>query len=130
MSNHRRPGFLNVYRTGFLHSPAWFARRDRWFTEQATMNQPLTCAGCGQPATKSQLELHHLSYAGMISQAGRWYAREPHEDLIPLHPYCHELLHRLLDRDIVLSRHRTRRDATWLALQRLRPKLAPTQESP
>ncbi|MCR2811302.1 MULTISPECIES: hypothetical protein [unclassified Microbacterium] len=130
MSNRRRPGFLNLYRDGFLHSPVWFARRDRWFRDELATGRPLQCAACGQPAGKTQLELHHLDYAGMVIDNGRWQAGEAHEDLVPMHPYCHELLHRLIDRDTVLSRHRTRRAASHLALERLRHKLAPPQESP
>ena len=129
MSNRRRPGILNLYTTEFLHTRAWFARRDRWFTEELAGGNVLACAGCDRPADKSQLELHHLDYHGVILEGGRWQAREAHEDLVPMHPYCHELLHRLIDRDAVLSRNRTRRAASHLALDRLRRKLAPPQES-
>ena len=31
MSNRRRPAQGNAYLTGYLKSPVWFARRDRWF---------------------------------------------------------------------------------------------------
>lgn len=125
MSNHRRPGLLNLYRGEFLRTKVWFARRDRWFAEEHRAGRPLACAGCGRPADKPHLELHHLDYSGVILDNGRWKAVEVHEDLVPMHPYCHELLHRLIDRDAVLSRHRTRRAASHLALQRLRLKLAP-----
>lgn len=82
---------------------------------------PLACVACGIPATKRDLELHHLDYAGVQQlEDGRWVARESDGDLIPLHPYFHELLHRLIDRDAVLSRHRTRRAASELALDALR----------
>ena len=81
------------------------------------------CAGAASRDDKSQLELHHLDYCGRAPRRrahGRAASR--HDDLVPLHPSCHELLHRLIDRDVVLSRHRTRRDATYLALERLRPQ--------
>jgi 5-methylcytosine-specific restriction enzyme A len=81
------------------------------------------CAACGELGSKRQLELHHLDYVGMSSHDGRWIAREAHDDLIPMHPACHELLHRLIDRDPILARHRTRRDATHIALQKLHPIL-------
>lgn len=82
---------------------------------------PLACVACGIPATKRDLELHHLDYAGVQQlEDGRWVARESDGDLIPPHPYFHELLHRLIDRDAVLSRHRTRRAASELALDALR----------
>ncbi len=119
MSNRRRPARQNVYRTGYLRSPAWFARRDRWFTSAAA-HGPLTCAGCDNIATARELELHHCDYTRVGFNRGSWRAWERDDDLIPLHPYCHELLHRILDRDAVLSRSRRRRDATTHALGRLR----------
>lgn len=123
MSNQRRPGLLNIYRDEFLRSPVWFARRDRWFRDELASGHELTCAACGRPAAKAQLELHHLDYSGVLLEAGQWCAREAHEDLVPLHPYCHELLHRLIDRDAVLALNRARRAASHLALGRLRRKL-------
>lgn len=128
MSNRRKPPLLNLYRTEFLRSRAWFARRDRWFTREVSLG-PLTCAGCGLAANKRQLELHHLDYAGAVTREGRWYAEEPHEDLIAMHAYCHDLLHQLIDRDPVLAHHRTRRDATYLALERLRGTLHHAEEA-
>lgn len=127
MSNRRRPGLLNIYRSEFLRSRAWFARRDRWFADEASLGRALACAGCGRAACKKQLELHHLDYMGVLLEQGRWQALEAHEDLVPMHPYCHDLLHRLLDRDAVLSRNRTRRAASDLALERLRQKLQPAE---
>ncbi|NYE18017.1 hypothetical protein [Microbacterium immunditiarum] len=81
-------------------------------------------------ATPAELELHHLTYRGVVRADTGWQAWEPHRDLVPLHPYCHELLHRLIDRDAVLSRHRTRRAASLFALHRLRAKLATIGEAP
>lgn len=123
MTNQRRPGLVNLYRGEFLHTKVWFARRDRWFREEHATGRPLECAGCGRPADKRELELHHLDYSGVIFQNGTWRAIEIHDDLVPMHPYCHELLHRLIDRDFVLSNNRNRRAASHLALQRLRTKL-------
>lgn len=124
MSNTRKPAIHNTYRTGFLRSPVWFARRDRWFRVALDRQGELRCAACLQTATKRQLELHHLDYTGVTFSEGRWHAREQHDDLVALHPYCHELLHRLIDRDVVLSRHRNRRNGSLLALSRLQHKLA------
>ncbi|MDL9978616.1 hypothetical protein [Microbacterium candidum] len=129
MTNRRRSGLRNSYRSEFLRSPAWFARRDRWFRKQQRLGRPLACAACGRAASKDQLELHHLDYRGVIRADGTWRAFERHADLVPLHPYCHELLHRLIDRDAVLARHRSRRDASSLALERLRVKLTTFEES-
>ena len=128
MSNRRRPVLMNMYRSEFLHSGTWYARRDRWFAHEANLGKPLTCSACGRPADKKHPELHHLNYLGLRSTEGNWQAGEAHEDLVPLHAYCHELLHRLIDRDTVLSRHRNRRTATQMALERLRHKLQPDEE--
>lgn len=128
MSNRRR-NLLSLYRAEFLRSRVWFARRDRWFVEETGRGRELVCVGCGRAAAKQQLELHHLDYGGLILKQDRWIAREAHDDLIPLHPYCHDLLHRLIDRDPVLSRGRTRREATRLALKRLTPVLRNTEEA-
>ncbi len=124
MTNRRKPLHAKAYRSTFLRSRAWFARRDEWFAAHSLVTYPLTCAGCGRPASRRELELHHLDYAGVHqTEDGRWVARERHADLVPMHPYCHELLHRLIDRDAVLSRHRTRRAASEIALRALRHKL-------
>lgn len=128
MSNRRKPNLTNRYRSDFLRSRAWFARRDRWFEHEARLRVPLACAGCGRSAVKEQLELHHLDYRGVQLIEGTWRAWERHQDLVSMHPYCHELLHRLIDRDAVLGRYRSRRTANQLALTRLRHKLAGLQE--
>jgi hypothetical protein len=54
---------------------------------------------------------------------GAWRAFERHDDLVPMHPSCHDLVHRLIDRDTVLSRQRTRRDATDIAIASVRDAL-------
>lgn len=123
MSNRRRPARGNPYRTEFLTSVAWHTRRARWFRREATLQRPLRCAACGTGATPAELELHHRSYAGVLYQDGVWRAFERHDDLTPLHPYCHELLHRLLERDTVLARHRDRKAASDHALIRLHAAL-------
>ncbi|MFE7846765.1 hypothetical protein ACFUTX_16385 [Microbacterium sp. NPDC057407] len=124
MSNTRRPAVTGrQYRTGYLKSPMWFARRDRWFRTHSRTGIPLTCQACGHAGIPAELELHHADYHGVYRVAGQWKARERHLDLVPLHPRCHELLHRLIDRDAVLSRGRDRRTASALALARLRAKL-------
>lgn len=124
MSNRRRSAVANGYRAGFLRSPAWFARRDRWFRQHAAA----VCALCGGVGDKRTLELHHLDYAGVEQTARGWRSAEPDDDLVPLHRVCHEVLHQLIDRDTVLSRQRTRRDATAVALSLLRRAM--TEENP
>ena len=126
MSNRRRSAWGNSYRTGYLRSPAWFARRDRWFSETRALRIPLLCAACARPATPNELELHHLDYRGVIRTERGWLSRERYDDLVALHPLCHDLLHRLIERDRVLGGMRGRRDASRIALSRLRQKLTTT----
>ena len=128
MSNRRRAATNNRYRSSFLRSPAWFARRDRWFREEEAAGKSLHCFGCGRTETKRHLELHHLDYDGVIETDKGWLAQEAHEDLISMHPRCHELLHRILDRDAVYGSLRDRRHASLMALARLRQKLERTAE--
>ncbi|MAO81917.1 MAG: hypothetical protein CMH82_14910 [Nocardioides sp.] len=85
---------------------------------------------CGRPATSTEVELHHLDYAGVRFSAGTWRAFERHDDLAPMHPHCHELLHRIIERDRVLSHHRSRRVASAIALGILRTKLHAAKELP
>lgn len=122
MTNQRRTGLKNLYRNEFLRSPAWFARRNRWFRAHRT-DGTVACAACGRTTATDRLELHHRDYEGVRIVQGTWQAWEDDEDLIPLHPNCHELLHRLIDRDVVLAQHRTRRDASDYALLALQLKL-------
>ncbi|WP_137845437.1 hypothetical protein [Microbacterium sp. 2FI] len=129
MSNRRKPGARNVYRSEFLSSPAWHARRARWFRKQERLGRPLACTGCGVLATRDQLELHHLDYSGVRFAGGTWRAFERHVDLVPLHPYCHGLLHQIIEHDRVLAHHRGRRVASAIALNVLRNKLIRPQET-
>jgi 5-methylcytosine-specific restriction protein A len=129
MSNTRKPPRDNAYRECYLRSPAWFARRDRWFRDELLHTDRLGCVACGAEATRRMLELHHVDYSGVIRTDAGWHARELHTDLMALHPYCHELLHRLIDRDRVLARHRDRRAASLSALLRLRGKLRGHREA-
>lgn len=130
MSNRRDPRRGRTYRQEYLRSPAWFARRDRWFTTHTTEHGTAHCAACGGPGTSRDFELHHLAYTGMTIRAGVWIAGEADDDLIPLHSYCHELLHRLIDRDPILARHRDRRTATTHALRALQARLTSPVEVP
>lgn len=119
MSNHRKTGLKNLYRQEFLRSPVWFGRRDRWFASYSRDGR-VHCAACGEIGNPDQLELHHRDYRGVRITRGAWQALEADSDLVPLHPYCHELLHRLIDRDLVLAAHRSRRHASDSALASLR----------
>lgn len=128
MSNRRRTGLKNLYRQEFLRSPAWFARRERWFRDHALAGS-VACVACGIPSAKSELELHHLDYRGVRIIRGEWQAWEDDADLVAIHPYCHDLLHRLIDRDIVLAEHRTRRQASAHALRTLQRTLHNIEEA-
>jgi hypothetical protein len=124
MSNRRRPARTNQYRAGYLHSKPWFARRARWFTEEADTHGVVRCAVCSGKGTSRTLELHHLDYTGVREDATGWVAAEPHEDLVAAHPRCHEWIHRLIDRDTVLGGMMSRRAANLQAITRLRAKIA------
>lgn len=123
MSNARRSPVANQYRTGYLKSVPWFRRRDHWFTEQESRTYELRCVVCGRPATRRQVELHHLDYTRVASIGTRWIAGETHEDLCAMHPSCHDAVHRVLDSDPVLRGHRTRPVATIHAIQIVRTRI-------
>jgi 5-methylcytosine-specific restriction protein A len=78
---------------------------------------------CGEEVPSASLELHHLDYQGVSVVGNQWRAFERHDDLVPMHPSCHELVHRLIDRDTVLASQRTRREATAIAIMRVREAL-------
>lgn len=124
MSNRRRPARTNQYRSGYLRSRAWFARRRRWFDDEEARNGETRCAVCDANGSKRTLELHHLDYEGVHETDGVWAAGEAHQDLVAAHPRCHEWIHRLLDRDDVLASLLSRRAANVQAISRLQAKLA------
>ena len=124
MSNRRRPARGNTYRSNYLHSGAWFARRDRWFLEEGSRNGTIRCALCLGVGSARSLELHHLDYRGVTQTPHGWTAHEQHEDLTALHPRCHEYVHQLIDRDRVFSGFVSRRSASLQAIARLRAKIA------
>ncbi len=113
MSNRRGGPRSPRYRTGFLHSPGWRATRT---------GRLLACVARSRMATGVKLELHHLNYRGVTYDDGSWCAFEMHADLLQIHPFCHELLHRPIDRDRALAT-RSRRAGSLQALARLRAAL-------
>lgn len=124
MSNRRRPNRDNTYRSHYLHSPAWFARRDRWFLEEEHRREAIRCALCLGSGSARSLELHHLDYRGVTQTPYGWTAHERHEDLTALHPRCHEYVHQLIERDSALSGFVSRRTASVQAIARLQAKIA------
>ncbi len=127
MSNARKSPVGNVYRSGYLRSAAWLRRRDHWFAEQEARTDALRCVVCRRAATRRQLELHHLDYSRVTRIDDKWTAGEVHEDLCPMHPACHDAIHRVLDTDPVLRSHRTRPIATVHAIRIARTRLPQTE---
>ncbi|MFP3466935.1 hypothetical protein [Leifsonia sp. SIMBA_070] len=123
MSNRRRPNRENSYRARYLHSPAWFARRDRWFIDEERLHGKVRCALCLGAGSAHSLELHHLDYRGVTQTPYGWTAHERHEDLTALHPRCHEYVHQLIERDRALSGFVSRRTASIQAIARLQAKI-------
>lgn len=127
MSNARKPANVaGGYRDGYLKSPVWFGRRDRWFDDELTRAGELRCAVCAGRVERTKGELHHLSYDGVSETSTGWAAGEEHADLACMHRRCHEWLHRLLDRDTALRRMKNRRLANKVAIARLRARLRNT----
>ena len=124
MSNRRNPN-ARGYRSGYLRSVPWFRRRDSWFAQAAATGE-LACAAFHRAGVPREFELHHITYAGVVQDGTRWIAGEAHNDLIPLHPLCHELLHRFIDTDPILARHRSREDATAQALPKVLARIEGT----
>ncbi|MGN6128354.1 MAG: hypothetical protein ACTHON_17495 [Humibacter sp.] len=125
MSNRRKPTWDAAgYRTRYLHSPAWYRRRAKWFIAERRDHGELRCALCLGHGTEKSLELHHLDYRGVSRGPHGWVAAEPHDDLTAMHPRCHEWVHTLIDRDRALSGLVSRRAATYQAVSRLRGKIA------
>ena len=123
MSNARKRHTTAGYRVGYLRSVAWFRRRDRSFAEQLHRTGVVRCVVCWRAASRRDLELHHLDYRKVIRLRQGWAAREQHEDLCSMHPGCHELVHRILDTDLVLRSHRRRPVATIRAIEVARARL-------
>lgn len=122
MSNARKPTTGNNYRSGYLQSKAWFARRDAYFKA----HQDAACAVTGKrPKHPSrELELHHVTYDGVVQRPdGSWVAGEKDTDLVPMYPACHEAVHRLLDQDRALRGLVSRQVATERAIQAVRQQL-------
>lgn len=127
MSNARKPSAkAQDYRTGYLKSTAWFARRDGWIAAELHRIGHLVCGVCEGDVDRRKVEIHHLSYEGVTRDGDSWFAHEAHEDLVGLHVRCHEWLHRLLDSDAALRRMTDRRLANRIAIVRLRAKLRRT----
>ena len=110
--------------TEYLRSPTWFRRRDQWFDDELKRAGHLECAVCMKPSRKRELELHHLDYSGVVEKIhGGWIAGERHEDLVAVHPRCHEWIHQALDDDAAAGAAMNRRAANERVISRLRTKI-------
>ena len=71
----------------------------RWFEQCRAGGVEPACQVCGLTlAEAGSLDLHHLSYEGVVQDAaGRWRAREKHADLMPLCREHHQRLHTIMD---------------------------------
>lgn len=101
---------------GYMDSPEWFARRERWVLEfrAAHDGQEPVCCVCGAKWTLRQGDLHHRSYARLGAEA--W------QDLIPMCREHHEALHTLMERNPAW-RKVPRQQATDLLVAHLRVRV-------
>lgn len=114
------------YRHGYSRSPAWFARRDRWFEQFAALHGwQAYCYVCEMSKTQlGGLDLHHVSYDGVgRDHRNRWVAHERYEDLVPMCRSCHDDLHARLD-DGKTYYGWSRENATFRIIADLRMHLA------
>lgn len=94
------------YQNGYLRSQAWGWRRQRWFRDCRQAGLEPACQVCEilmtdyRQLTGKDLDLHHVSYDGVIYDegSGKWIAKEADEDLMPMCRVCHNDLHRVMDR--------------------------------
>lgn len=122
MSNGRKGDAAGQpYRDGYLRSRTWFARRSRWFSETGG-NQCVVCLKV-EADPSATLELHHVTYDGVEERDGRWLANEHDDDLMPMHPLCHEQVHRAIERDQGLRHLVSRQEATRRAIRVVRRRL-------
>lgn len=123
MSNGRAGIASRAYRLQYLKSKQWHARRARWFDQNPDQHRCCVCRR-EEPQAKRRLELHHIDYRGVTQLLnGAWLANERDEDLLPMHPLCHRLVHELMDNDGALRYMRSRKEATLQAIAKVRARL-------
>lgn len=123
MSNGRAGIASRAYRLQYLKSKQWHARRARWFDQNPDQHKCCVCKR-EEPQAKRRLELHHIDYRGVTQLLnGAWMANERDEDLLPMHPLCHRLVHELMDNDGALRYMRSRKEATLQAIAKVRARL-------
>lgn len=72
----------------YMASPAWWARRRRWYREASADGEP-ACIGCDQQWTLDD-DMHHVTYERL--------GDESHDDLWPMCRECHDFVHTILGR--------------------------------
>lgn len=84
---------------GYLVSNAWRARRRKYFEWVKSRGFEPACQVCfGMLNDLGSLDLHHMSYDGVIKLPhGKYRAEETNDDLVPLCREHHEALHQRLD---------------------------------
>lgn len=123
MSLRRGGAKRGEYIAGYLRSGAWRARRRRYFVDRRAAEGAVTCPGCDDPLADRTADVHHLSYDGVVKREdGVWVSGEKDEDLLAMCRWCHERVHKLLDRDRGWS-SRDRRDATWAVIRVIHQQL-------
>lgn len=113
-----------AYRSGYLGSEAWAARRRAYYGGVWSRGFVAMCQVCGKTGADGvSLHLHHLSYEGVRRGAdGVWVAGEKDEDLLPLCETDHESLHKILDDFSSGYRGWSRRAASLRIVQQLRAR--------
>lgn len=106
-------------------SIAWLRRRDQWFAEEQSRKGTIRCEVCRKAGKRRAFELHHVDYDRVTQDASQqWIAGEEHEDLVAVHPRCHEWIHTVLGRDAAASAAVNRREANARVIRVLQAKFA------
>ena len=92
----------------YMNSPAWAARKRRWFREHwERTHEPAVCVVCGA----RPVDLHHMDYGRL--------GNEKHDDIICLCRMHHDRIHSAWDATPHLRRL-GRRAATVIVVQAMR----------
>jgi hypothetical protein len=117
----RRPGIDPAGYGTYLRSPQWRWRRIRWFRDCRNKGFEPCCQVCRVTLKAAgTLDLHHLSYEGVLRRPdGTWASKEKDDELAPMCRNCHQRLHDLLDERRKEFYGWTRRAATVHAVRLL-----------
>lgn len=119
MSGLRRRRVDRGYRSGYLKSGAWYARRRRFLASL----ESIRCECLGEELSERDAHVHHVTYDGVVrGEDGTWQAREADEDLMVLCSWCHERVHELMDQDPGWA-GATRREATIAVIRTIQRRV-------